>query len=431
MEYKTTDIYLFEVTKNNFHYSKSLGESIYFLKQFKATNSNPKLWKKAMTKFFWYRILQFWRNKSWKRFQPQETPYAQYLQKNGNILLFTHELSLSGAPRALLTLASVLKQCGKNPIIISPMQGEMREEATQMGITTIVDPLLEFKLCKKDNNLFSFLKKCEVLFFNTLDNLHFCLYTQDIKTRKIGWIHEGISSYINKFIHVNEKALSTLEEIYVVGEYAKAFAVEHAPLGKSIKTLLYGCEDIPTPSFPTPPHEAKVKILMIGTVDQRKGMHLLNQAVECLPEVVRQKIKITVVGKPICKSIAKDLANSKYECLKYIGQKTHEEVISLFKECDILLCPSLDDPMPIVCTEAMILKKVIIVSDHTGTASFIKNNDNGFVIPAGSPQAIADAIQTSLTRRETFDRIGQEARMIYEQNFTMEVFKKNVEQIFR
>lgn len=72
----------------------------------------------------------------------------------------------------------------------------------------------------------------------------------------------------------------------------------------------------------------------------------------------------------------------------------HEQLLQLFANVDIALSPSLDDPMPIVCTEAMALEKGVIVSENTGTASFIENGKkNGYKVPAGDPVALAEAIE--------------------------------------
>lgn len=429
--YQDEDKYLFIVTKNIFHKSKSWKECRLFLRLFKERCHNKKLNSKIRTKFVWYRILQFWRNKHWGTYTLQQVAYDTFAPKDSksSILLFSHEMSLTGAPRALLTLAIALKKNGCYPIIISPYKGDLMTEAQKQGITTIIEPLLELKLQQKDSQLLHFISKFGCVLFNTLDTTHFANYLRQIKTRKMAWIHEGATSFNNNPANNIRHNFAILDEIYVVGNYAKSIASQFLGTGKEMHCLLYGCEDIKDVQK-SKPHE-KVRILLIGTVDKRKGMHLIQKALKLTKESVLRQIELTIVGEPREKSLAESLKNSNIPCLKYIGPKTHGEVISIFKNNDILLCPSLDDPMPIVCTEAMMLKKVIIVSDHTGTASFIKDGKNGFVIPADSPQAIADAIEIAINRQKDFSKIGEEARKVYEQNFTMSVFENNIKQIFR
>lgn len=428
--YQDEDKYLFIVTKNIFHKSKSWKECRLFLSLFKERCHNKKLNSKIHTKFIWYRILQFWRNKHWGAHTLQQVAYDTFAPKESknSVLLFSHEMSLTGAPRALLSLAIALKKIGCFPIIISPYKGDLMNEAKKQGITTIIEPLLELKLQQKEPQLLHFISKFGCILFNTLDTTHFANYLRQIKTRKMAWIHEGATSFNNNPANNIRHNFAILDEIYVVGNYAKSIASQFLETGKEMHSLLYGCEDMKDVPK-SKPHE-KVRILLIGTVDKRKGMHLIQKALKLTKESILRQIEFTIIGEPREKSLAESLNNSKIPCLNYIGPKTHNEVISIFKDSDILLCPSLDDPMPIVCTEAMMLKKVIIVSDHTGTASFIKDGENGFVIPANSPQAIADAIEKALNKQKDFNKIGEEVRKVYEENFTMSVFENNIKHIF-
>ena len=98
----------------------------------------------------------------------------------------------------------------------------------------------------------------------------------------------------------------------------------------------------------------------------------------------------------------------------------------MFTNVDIALSPSLDDPMPIVCTEAMALEKGVIVSENTGTASFIENGKNGYKVPAGDPLALAEVIERMVLYKDKLPMLGKAARKIYDDNFTMEIFEKNI-----
>lgn len=434
------DKYLFTMTKDTFHHSKSWSETVYFLKLYQKVSHDKKLVKKIRSKFVWYRILQFWRNHSWKKYTVQSINYSSFLPSDTSykkkILLFSHEMSLTGAPRALCALAEVLKKNGLHPVIMSPSSNEMEEETDRLGIPVIADSLLELKLYQRDKTLYKFINSFDMLFFNTISCLHYALYLPNLKQKKVAWIHEGETSFrLNPSKDIQE-AFSLLDDIYTVGEYSKSFALPYTSSPEKIKTLLYGCPDIATSQEAgshgdtVPQVSKKLNILIIGTIDRRKGMHLINKALEEMAPTTLDKINVTIIGPSVSKSITASLKKSKYKCLHYLGQKSHQEVVSILHDSDILLCPSLDDPMPIVCTEAMMLQKVIIVSDHTGTASFIRNGENGFIISAGSPQAIASAIETAIKQRGNFARIGKEARKIYEQNFTMEVFEKNIQEIF-
>ena len=103
-----------------------------------------------------------------------------------------------------------------------------------------------------------------------------------------------------------------------------------------------------------------------------------------------------------------------------------DEWLRLVAQSDVLICPSRDDPMPVAATEAMMFSKVVLVSDHTGTASLLEDGVSGFVVPADDSQALALAIRRAMAMRGSFAEIGRRARRVYEENFTIEAFDGNI-----
>jgi glycosyltransferase involved in cell wall biosynthesis len=142
---------------------------------------------------------------------------------------------------------------------------------------------------------------------------------------------------------------------------------------------------------------------------------------------VLKGLHIKIVGKTISKTIADQLLADRTGCIEMVGSVTHDRLMQIMASMDILLCSSIDDPMPIVCTEAMMLSKPVIVSSNTGTASFIVEEENGFVFHSGDAQALADAITRAVNSRNRLAQMGQKARLVFEQNFTNKIFEASVQ----
>ena len=170
-------------------------------------------------------------------------------------------------------------------------------------------------------------------------------------------------------------------------------------------------------------------MVLPGSLTIRKGQKVLLKALSLLPRSVRKQLNVYLVGPRVERKVERAIRRCRYSCVKYLGEMPHDDLLRLFKDMDVVLSPSLDDPMPIVCTEAMILQKAIIVSENTGTAAFIKNGVNGYKIPADDSKALAEAIKYVLAHREELPRWGKAARRIYDENFTMEVFERNVQEL--
>ena len=431
LNYTDDEFYLF--IKSRFHKSHSWAETHYLWTLFNKGKHDKKLKRKLHRKFLWYRVLHFWKNYPWSKFQNPNEHYNKYIRSgnhNKNILIFTHEMELTGAPRAALTLANTLKEIGYAPLIISPKAGKLTKEAKKLKIPTIIDYMLGYKFQKRDELLHQFVACFDVLFFNTIETYQYATFLKDTNAKKIGWIHEGSFSFKEANQNYNLGSLFTaVEKTFFVSEYSKACAKKYVDLPQDCDYLLYGCEDIPNNSQEHLSTQ-KTKFLMIGSIGRRKGMFLIGKALDCLSPEVLNQIEIKIIGTSGNKRSIRRIKNIKYNCLKYLGERKHQEVISIFKDSDIFLCPSLDDPMPIVCTEAMILRKVIITTDHTGTASLLKDGESGFIIKADDPKAISEAIEKVITLRNKYASIGNNARSIYEKYFTMNAFKHRVTEVF-
>ena len=349
------------------------------------------------------------------------------------IILLSHELSLTGAPRALLNMAISLKKQGVIPVIFAWQNGDIEKEIIANDIELIIDPKLHLNCIKKDSNICNLLSKSHLILFNTLVSLQFIDVFPNVKTPKIAWLHEGFVSYNNLETTINfQAAFKTLKEIYSVGDYSKSFADRYITDSKKSHILLYGIDDI-KPSNQTSPDKttATVKFILPGTISERKAHDIVLKAIKKLPKSIQKNAIIYIAGPcgnaDIEKNIKKMAKTNKN--IKYMHSLPHDKLMKLFAEVDVVMCPSRDDPMPIVCTEAFALRKTVIVSKNTGTAAFIKNGENGFVVPAEDINALANTIEYIVRNKNKLTTIGKKARKIYEQNFTNHVFDKNVTKI--
>ena len=87
--------------------------------------------------------------------------------------------------------------------------------------------------------------------------------------------------------------------------------------------------------------------------------------------------------------------------------------------------------MPVVVTQAMMHRKVCIVSDQTGQAEFIVPKENGLVFKSEDRQGLKEALIWVADHRERIPIIGQNARKIYEREFSEEVMKEKLSAIFQ
>ena len=97
------------------------------------------------------------------------------------------------------------------------------------------------------------------------------------------------------------------------------------------------------------------------------------------------------------KARAKELAIDAY----FIGPKKQEEIAYLYKNTDIFVLPSLSDPNPLTCAEALWSKKPLLVSNHVGNyPEVIKQGENGFMFSYTDKENAVEIIEEMISKSD-------------------------------
>ena len=353
------------------------------------------------------------------------TPSADYtIQPKKTILLISHELSLTGAPIALMNFAKILKKNKIPFMILSPKQGDLESELQKHDLPYLVEPGLFAKLYRQDPAIQSFFNKFDTILFNTIDTLRYAQYV-DAHATKICWVHEGAFGYSCAELSFDiYSAFDAMDMVYSVGAYSKSFTDKYITSEKS-KTFLYGIDDIGT-TTPSESENTKLTFGVFGTCCQRKAQDIFIEAIKKLPQHIKSRCRFKIVGHipndSYCKHL-KELARG--EQIIFTGQLSHAETLAEMINTDVIVCPSLDDPMPIVCTEAMMLNKPVICSDQTGTASFIQDGVNSFIFHTNENN-LNEIIVRAFNNKGKLQTMGTKWHDVYTKNFTNQVFEQNV-----
>lgn len=365
-------------------------------------------------------------------------PKKNIINKNQqNILLFTHELSRTGAPIVLFDAAKILIKNGYFVTVISPIDGDLAEDYVNEGIPVIVDSELKYlqyrfssvSCFKEKIDLDIFVNNFDVIIFNTATLYNFIRRYLGKDKKIIWWIHEGSESYKNMGMKM-PKYLTNNIDVYCVGQYAKK-QLEDFGLKYNAKDLKYGVQDCYKQMKQN--KQEKVQFLIVGSIGERKGQLILIEALKALPKKYFNLAEFIFIGdvsigdvegekiKKELEKYAKEMNNIKiYPSLK------REKLFEIYRKIDVLVVPSIDDPMPVVATEAFMLKKICLCSSNTGTASYINDKKNGFVFKSGNVKELTDKIEYILKNIEKLEEIKENGRRIFEDNFDMKVFENKI-----
>ena len=169
--------------------------------------------------------------------------------------------------------------------------------------------------------------------------------------------------------------------------------------------------------------------LALGVLRYYKGLHnLLSGA-----KAVRSKIVIAGSG-PQQDKLKTQASELGLKNLVFVGQVTEEDKAVLLRSCYTLVLPShlRSEAFGMVLVEASMYSKPMVCCEIGSGTSYV-NEDlvTGFVVPPDSPKSLSDALNKLIDDENLAKKMGQAARIRYEQNFSGEALGKSYSNLYR
>lgn len=100
--------------------------------------------------------------------------------------------------------------------------------------------------------------------------------------------------------------------------------------------------------------------------------------------------------------------------VKCIGKLSFDKYLKLLHDCQIYLCLSYYESMPVTAIEAMQAGLVVIAFDGTGISDYLKNSFNGFVVGKYHPDELRKTLQLIHSDKMFLQGISTSAKKISE-----------------
>ncbi|OLE96451.1 MAG: group 1 glycosyl transferase, partial [Cyanobacteria bacterium 13_1_20CM_4_61_6] len=159
------------------------------------------------------------------------------------------------------------------------------------------------------------------------------------------------------------------------------------------------CVVAPFGSPPPRPHapdniHSPLRILFAGALSQRKGLADLFAAMKL--------VKTTGAELVVMGSVILPMQFYRDQFAGFINEppRPHDAVLRLMTTCDVLVLPSIVEGRALVQQEAMACGLPLIVTRNAGGEDLIVAGETGFLVPPGSPEAIAEKIEWFLRNRD-------------------------------
>jgi glycogen(starch) synthase len=204
--------------------------------------------------------------------------------------------------------------------------------------------------------------------------------------------------YSDALITVSQHSLRKLQELY----------------HPNVKTyVVYGGISSSEARKPLKEHSSKRKLLFVGRIDPRKGLHYLIKALPLIPK----DVEVTIAG-------AHSLSGGRYEDylqnmiaklnvqrrVKFLGSVSEEEKWKLYGISDVFVLPSVHEALGLVILEAMSVGLPVVASNLGGIPEVVKHGDNGLLFEPRNWKDLAEKITLLLNDDEMRERMGKNAK---------------------
>lgn len=333
--------------------------------------------------------------------------------------------SAGGAPVVLFELMRTLKN--EQIIFLCEKPGGIIQQCKEENIPAYCTYLLQ-------NKYLAVIAKAnaKAVVVNTLaahNSIQF-FNQKSINIPVLWWIHEErglieryrscVPNIISKNIHISCVSHSVEKDLIEICPQCDGYT----------DVFYYGCKDLFEGKHEYTPKREKFVISVIGRICSRKNQLQVVKAYNCLPKEYQENIFVDFIAASCDESYKKELDSAidgNYH-FAFKGPIKREAMPKIYEESSLIVCSSLDDPLPVVVTESLMLMCPVITSSRTGQFSIIENGVNGFSYDVNSLDQLCQAIKMVYEAADLQD-ILKKGRETYLQYFLPDVVNGNFKKL--
>jgi colanic acid/amylovoran biosynthesis glycosyltransferase len=182
-----------------------------------------------------------------------------------------------------------------------------------------------------------------------------------------------------------------------------------------------------------------IVVLSVGRLSIEKGFHIAIRAVARLRDSF-PNIQYRIVGKGIYEKELKELVDTLgvQDCVSLCGLVDASELRRQYEEASIFVLPSTDpkdgshtETQGVVLQEAQASGIPVIASRTGGIPEVISDRKTGLLFDEGDDEELAGRIEALIHDGELYGKISTQARQDVEENYSIEVIRDRVLEIYR
>lgn len=352
-----------------------------------------------------------------------ECSVSQWIEKRGGrkVFICCHDFSRSGVPVASMNLALLLKKMNFQVLVAAVGNGTLEEELRENNIDFISD----IEGLYASERFMEQLKGFDIIILGTIAIVEVGRSLSKLNLPILWWIHESDEKFYKNIVLPKNRG-----NIHYYGGGKRVLErFHHCFPSELMKELLYFLPDIQITSHD---FSGQRIFAIIGMVCKRKAQDILISAIKELSDDVRKKCVFYFIG--VSENENKKMienACQEFEQIRYVYEMNQKDLAEFYQKVNVLVCPSRDDPMPIVVTQALQNGIPCIVSSQVGQCEYINAIGGGSVFPSEDAIALKQQINKyALCSTEELEKCSKNAELIFDLYFSEKLMRNNVENIF-
>lgn len=191
-------------------------------------------------------------------------------------------------------------------------------------------------------------------------------------------------------------------------------------------------------------HIRRDEILICGRMsktERYKGHDILFKSLRKAEELCGFPLRISVVGggddQPRLEALVRELGITK--SVTFRGHLSFSDLVDAYQHCGVFVMPSVvirrvndywsGEGFGIVYIEAAACGRPVIASQDGGAPETIIPGETGLLVDPHSVDSVANAIATVLRQPALADEMGRRGRKMVEDQFSRNVFEKNIQRV--
>jgi polysaccharide deacetylase family protein (PEP-CTERM system associated) len=350
-----------------------------------------------------------------------------------------------GAEAVVLSLLTKLKEDGQEGFLLclksaGQLDPELFIRAKENGITASVIS------CKSKFDLAAIRQLKKYVVDNNIEIIHAHGYKSDlygilaVRSLKIpfvstlhGWTAENskvrIYGLIDKFViryadHVVSVSPAITEELKRLNMDTRR--ISFIPNGIDI-----ACFSPPRRRRNLRVHSYLRRKFTIGTVGRLSVEKGHRHLIRALKEIMNKApdIGVLIVGDGPLKGKLQDEVHALRLSDNVIFTGFQDDMVSMYKEMDMFVLPSLTEGVPIALLEAMSFE-LPVVATKVGGVPFVVGKDEGILVNAGKSEALSDAILSLIDNPSLRGTLGKNARDKVVREFSIDACYRKYREVY-